>query len=79
MLTTSSLTAIIYLCLGVPLAGFAWWMAPKMGARRCLWVPLMLLPFINFLALQVMILRALGAILDKLDRPDAPSKPVHLK
>ncbi len=68
MLDNIGLPGILLLVLfSVPFAVAAWWIAPKMGARRWLWFLLMVLPFINFFTVYFLFIRALGAILDKLN------------
>ena len=51
----------------IPAAIGAGWVAPKMGARRWLWVVLLLIPLVNIVAIYVFFFRSLGAILDKLN------------
>ena len=51
----------------IPAAIGAGWVAPKMGARRWLWVVLLLIPLVNLVAVYVFFFRSLGAILDRLN------------
>ena len=48
-------------------APIAYWLSPKMGARRWLWLVLALIPGINLFVLPLLTLRALGAILDRME------------
>ena len=52
---------------GMFVAPIAYWLSPKIGARRWLWLVLALVPFINFFVLPLLVLRALGAILDRME------------
>ena len=47
-------------------APIAYWLCPKMGARRWLWLVLALIPGINLFVLPLLTLRALGTILDRM-------------
>lgn len=51
----------------LPLVIGVWWLAPKMGANRPLWVVLMLIPIINFIAAYVFFFVIVGAVFDKLN------------
>ena len=58
---------IIGLALGLP---SALWLCPKMGARRWPWVLLSLIPFVSLMVPLLLVMRALGAILDKLNQQE---------
>lgn len=53
--------------MGIVFAIPAWWLAPKMGDRRWVWVVLMLIPVVNSFAIMFLPFRAAGAILDRLN------------
>ena len=58
-------TIIIGLAVGLP---SALWLCPKMGARRWPWVLLSLIPFVGLMVPVLLVVRALGAILDKMNQ-----------
>jgi len=53
--------------LQLPLVFAAAWLAPKMGARRWLWILLTVIPVVGFFAVYVLAFRIAGAVLDKLN------------
>ena len=55
---------LVILLLDLPIT---LWLCPKMGARRWLWGVLCFIPVVNLLALPLLTLRALGAVLDRLN------------
>ena len=65
--TGSIMTFVPLILLTIPAAVGAWWLAPKCGARRWLWVMLFLIPFVNVVAFYLFAFRVAGAILDKLN------------
>jgi hypothetical protein len=42
------------------------WLAPKIGQNRWLWLVLMLIPGVNFVAVTIFMFLVAGAILDRL-------------
>ena len=48
-------------------ASVVYWLSPKIGARRWLWVALMLIPVLNGVFMLVFLLMIVGSILDKLN------------
>jgi hypothetical protein len=58
--------------LGIPVAIAAYWISPKMGARRWLWTLLLLIPVLNFFFISAFFIRIAGAILDRLNSINAP-------
>ncbi len=59
---------IALLILQIPFIVAAVWLAPKMGARRWLWISLTAIPFLGLFAGYALIFRVAGAVLDKLNR-----------
>ena len=55
--------------ISIPIAIGAYWISPKMGARRWLWVLLLLIPVLNIFCIPVFYIRIAGAILDRLNPP----------
>lgn len=53
--------------LMLPIAIGAFYLAPKIGANRWLWLILLLIPFVNFAVFWVFIFLVAGRVLDRLN------------
>ena len=53
--------------ISLPLAYGGWWIAPKMGANRVLWMILFLIPGVNYFAVIILLFKIAGTVLDKLN------------
>jgi len=61
------MTLVPLMIISIPLAYGGWWIAPKLGASRVLWMVLFLIPVVNWFATTVLCFKVAGAILDKLN------------
>lgn len=58
------------LILMLPFTIGVWWLAPKMGVNRPLWVVLMLIPIINIIVVYIFFFVIIGTVFDKLNNID---------
>ena len=56
---------------GILYAIAAYWLSPKIGARRWLWTVLMLIPVVNMISMMVFFVLILGNVLDKINAMSA--------
>jgi hypothetical protein len=61
------LSLLPILIFSVPYALAAFWISPKMGANRWVWLVLVLVPVVNWVAGPVFLVLIAGAILDRLN------------
>lgn len=52
----------------------AFYLAPKIGANRWLWLPVCLIPLFNIFAICAFLFRAWGGMLDRLNEIDARTR-----
>jgi hypothetical protein len=55
------------LFLSIPYEVAAFWLSPKMGANRWLWLILIMIPLVNIIAGPIFLVLIIGSILDKLN------------
>jgi hypothetical protein len=63
------------LLISIPYAVSAFWLSPKMGANRWLWLVLLMIPLINIIAGPIFLVLIVGAILDKLNELSGKKEP----
>ena len=72
-------TALLFLMFQAPLVLCGGWLAPKMGARRWLWIILTAIPWIGLLLGYALFFRAFGAVLDALNKRNQLLQDQHLE
>lgn len=70
---------LVFLVLQSPLVICAGWFAPIIGAKRWLWIGLTAIPWLGLLFGYVLILRAIGSLLDALERQNQLKSAQHLE
>jgi hypothetical protein len=70
--------ALIYLVLQSPLVFYAAWFAPRLGARRPLWIALTAIPWVGLLFGYALILKGFCTVLDALERRNQLMSDEHM-
>lgn len=70
--------ALVYLVLQSPLVFYAAWFAPRLGARRPLWIALTAIPWVGLLFGYALILKGFCAVLDALERRNQLMSDEHM-